>query len=488
MEKRIRILLIIVLTALATLLGLQTYLSVADYQRKKVVFTNDLDSLLQQAVTLEFEQRLDTLSQLFLEDLRDTSLVDIRLGESKEGFLVFHFTNPGDPNLYTSISLKETRDFPLTWTENLRTTFETSMVEQIREDLSKNVVMYWTDTLGTRLNESMENYPIDSTFYFAVLDSMARKAGISATMKTIWLPDEAYPPAVPAGAILRTSPLPYLPNDEDWSVYLLVDNPAFDILRRSLITILGSLGVVGLTIWCFFLLFRTILKQKKLSDLKDDFIDNVTHELQTPISAIRMSHESLERFRISPDRHRKYLSVAQSELNRLSQLVDRLLHRSWEGSQDHQEDIDLPHFLRKHMERLQARSPKPVEVQWTSRQPCAIQSDPALLDIILDNLLQNALKYSDPEGVRLVINWQKTPHEITLTIADDGWGIPAGDQAHIFDKFTRSSDANRNYTVKGLGLGLYHVKKCVEALNGQISVAANQPKGSVFTINLPNHA
>ncbi len=480
--------LIIMLTALVMLLGLQTYLSVADYQRKKVVFTNDLDSLLHQAVTLEFEQRLDTLSQLFLKDLRDTSLVDIRLGESKEGYLVFHFTNPGDPNLYTSISLKETRDFPLTWTENLRTTFETSMVEQIREDLSKNVVMYWTDTLGTRLNESMENYPIDSTFYFAVLDSLARKAGISATMKTIWLPDEAYPPAVPAGAILRTSPLPYLPKDEEWTVYLLVDNPAFDIVRRSLVTILGSFGVVALTIWCFFLLFRTILKQKELSDLKDDFIDNVTHELQTPISAIRMSHESMERLPPDSDRYPKYLAVAQTELDRLGQLVDRLLNRSWQETSRKPETINLFDFLRKHISRLKDRSTKPVDVFWESDSPAKLSTDPALLDIILENLLQNALKYSDPSGVQLVIQWEETNEGLSLRIADDGWGIPAADRPHIFDKFTRSSDSNRNYSVKGLGVGLYHVKKCVEALNGHIEVAPNHPRGSVFTINLPNHA
>lgn len=307
MQRRIRILLIIMLTALVMLLGLQTYLSVADYQRKKVVFTNDLDTLLHKALTLEFEHRLDTLTERFLQDLRDTTLVDVSLGRSNEGYLTFHFRDPGDPNLYTSLSLKETRDAPLVWTEELRTTFEKNMGKQVREDLAKNVVMYWTDTLGTRINESMESYPVDTSYYSRVLDSLARSAGITASMHTILAPEVAAPPAVPTGAIRRSQPLPYSLNEEDWTVYLLVDNPAFDIVRRSLITILGSLGVIGLTVWCFFLLFRTILRQKDLSDLKDDFIDNVTHELQTPISAIRMSLESMERLPTGSERHQKYL-------------------------------------------------------------------------------------------------------------------------------------------------------------------------------------
>jgi len=488
MERRIRILLIIMLTALALLLGLQTYLSVADYQRKKVAFTNDLDSLLHKALYLEFDHRLDTLSRRFLKDLRDTTLVEIRLGESSEGHLTFHFKDPGDPNLYTSISLKETRAFPLIWTDTLRTSFEKQMVRRVREDLSQNVVMYWTDTLGTRIQESMKTYPIDTSYFYQTLDSLAQQAGISASINTIWFPEEAEPPPVPAGAIRRSQPLPYSVNDGDWTVHLIVDNPAFDIVKRSLITILGSLGVIGLTVWCFFVLFRTILRQKELSDLKDDFIDNVTHELQTPISAIRMSQESMERLPAGSERHQKYLTVAQTELERLSHLVDRLLDRSWQETSAQREAIDLPVFLRKHTERLQIRSTKPVTVEWPVTTAPSLVTDPALLDIILENLLQNALKYSDADSVHLQIDWQETPDSVTLSIADDGWGIAAADRPHIFDKFTRSSDANRNYSVKGLGVGLYHVKKCVDALNGQIEVAPNQPSGTIFTLNLPNHA
>lgn len=488
MQRRIRILLVIMLAALGTLLGLQTYLSVADYHRKKVVFTNDLDSLLHKALQLEFNNRLDTLSRRFLQDLRDTTLVDIRLGESTEGDLTFHFKDPGDPNLYTSISLKETRNAPIVWTDTLRASFEKGMVKQIRNDLSKNVVMYWTDTLGTRIKESMERYPVDTSYFYSALDSLAMGAGISASMKATWTPEHTDFPTVLTGAIRRSQPLPYTLNDEDWTVHLIVDNPAFDIVKRSLITILGSLGVIVLTVWCFFLLFRTILRQRKLSDLKDDFIDNVTHELQTPISAIRMSHESMARLPLDSDRHRKYLAVARTELERLSQLVDRLLSRSWQDANGHWESIDLGTFLRKHIERLTMRSTKPVIVEWPATTALSLVTDPALLDIILENVLQNALKYSAAEGVHLRVDWRGNPEGVTLTIADDGWGISAADRPHIFDKFSRSSDADRNYSVKGLGVGLYHVKKCVEALNGRIAVAPNQPEGTIFTLNLPNHA
>ncbi len=220
--------------------------------------------------------------------------------------------------------------------------------------------------------------------------------------------------------------------------------------------------------------------------MKDDFIDNVTHELQTPITALSLAVESLRQFEVTDkkERYASYLQTSTVELKRLADLADNiLLHSTQPGSgQIELETLDLISLLREAAERHRRQSRKPVVIELPACTSFHVRSSAFHLNTILDNLLQNAIRYSPETGVHIDIRLSPSGKGYALEIADDGWGIAPDDRKHIFEKFYRSSDKDRNYTVKGLGIGLYHVQQCVTQLGGAISVHDNKPRGAIFKI------
>ena len=492
MPRRIQLLLLIMFSAVLVLLGLQAYLSVSDYQRKKVVFAQEVDSLLQRSLDREFAARLDTLTRYFLDDLNNPDLVHIRLEKTEEGKLAFHFQNPGSDNIYTSISFRDVPPYrdTMQWTDSLWHFLEENIASTERGNLAKNTTMFWTDTLGQRTQRRRDTLPLDTTLLQKSIEHELTKRNIRSayTLQLTLAPDTL---ANKAQQMHSVQELPYTVQKQQVYAFFSLTNPARDILRRTLWTIAGSLAVILLTVGGFYLLFATILRQKKLAELKDDFIDNVTHELQTPIAALRMATESLENLdeTASPDRKQRYLQIARTELARLSDLVDRILERSWADKTEAHATaaINLSAWLEEYLSGLRQKAGKPVTIKQDIDQSVYIQGSRHQLAVILSNLCQNALKYSDEEGVCIAVSLKRTARGAELAIRDDGWGIVPADRPHIFDKFTRSSDTNRNYSVKGLGIGLYHTRQCVEAMGGQIAVAPNIPQGTTFTIQFPRY-
>lgn len=473
---------------LLTLLSVTSLLTINDLRRQAEHFRIDVDTVLSAAVSIEFEARIDSIANLFIRDLNDTSLVDISLGTVDTGTLVFHFRNPGDANLFTSISIKELAGQPPVWTDYLRQAFAKKMKENVKRNLRENTVYYWTDHLGTRLLAYMDSISVDTFLLQQALVQEKKTYRIRAAHHLTMLPKTVTAPPIPDHSIRSRVPMPYHIDDAEYWVYLTILNPGTDLLQRSTKTILGSLGIILLSMFTFFFLYRLLLRERKLAALKDDFIDNVSHELQTPITALRMVHESLARLDpvLQPERRQQYLRIAHNELDRLSNLIDRLLLRNWEDEVQ-KEIVNLSQLITSIVNSHQLSNEKAVVLHLPEDPPPPLMTDPDLLYIILDNLIQNAVKYSNPEKVNIWIDWSQQAGELVLSIADDGWGIRREDRQKIFHKFTRSSDQERNYTVKGLGIGLYHVRQNLDALRGRCTVTDNSPKGTVFTLYFPTH-
>jgi signal transduction histidine kinase len=141
-------------------------------------------------------------------------------------------------------------------------------------------------------------------------------------------------------------------------------------------------------------------------------------------------------------------------------------------------------LLRAAAARHRLKAGKPVFIQLPAVDKLEVFSSRLHLNTIVDNLLQNAIRYSDARGVHIDIRLRRQEDGFLLEIADDGWGIPPKDRRQIFEKFYRSSNKDRNYTIKGMGIGLYHVKQCVDALGGSIRVRDNRPRGTVMEVKL----
>jgi len=233
-----------------------------------------------------------------------------------------------------------------------------------------------------------------------------------------------------------------------------------------------------------------IIRQKRLSEVKNDFINNMTHELKTPISTISLSSELLLRLEFPQDEEkmRKYASIIYKENKRLEKQVERVLNIAKLDKDKvvlNKEEIDLIAILEEVKENFnfnQAQGGGQIYLNHTEQQ-ALLSADPVHLTNVLFNLVDNAVKYCklSPE-IQMSVQAEKEGYRIE--IQDNGIGIRKEDQKLIFDKFYRVPTGNI-HDVKGFGLGLYYVKLIVDAHHGKIEVRSNPDKGTTFSIWLP---
>jgi signal transduction histidine kinase len=255
----------------------------------------------------------------------------------------------------------------------------------------------------------------------------------------------------------------------------------------------ASLAMGAFTILVVFIIFiityRNLIEERRLSNLKTDFINNMTHELKTPLSTITVAGKTLELEKIRKD-DIKILETAKminKQSIHLNQLINMILEISmWERTQFQLEkkNVDIEEIMKDIVASFKSGYGNGAEIN----QQYDFAGKKADIDIVyfttlINNLLSNAVKYSDKEPV-INIEGFISDEKVVIKIADNGIGINKTDQKHIFDKFYRASTGNI-HKFKGLGLGLYYVKKIIEAHDGDVSVSSKPEKGSIFTIRIP---
>ena len=253
-----------------------------------------------------------------------------------------------------------------------------------------------------------------------------------------------------------------------------------------------SSGILLLVImFCFGYSIHTILKQKRLSEIKNDFVNNMTHELKTPIATVGLAIEALrdKSLQTRPDRREKYLSIIGEENNRLGQHVEKVLQMA--GIE--RRDLKMKEEV-LHLHELILAAVDKINLQIDQRQgkirtilnanDDMVKGDSVhFLNVVL-NLLENAIKYSE-EAPDIVLRTEKSGTNIVMSVQDHGIGMTKETLKQIFQKFYRVPTGNV-HNVKGFGLGLAYVKQVVEQHRGRISVESDLGKGSKFFIFLPN--
>ena len=233
-----------------------------------------------------------------------------------------------------------------------------------------------------------------------------------------------------------------------------------------------------------------IIRQKRLSEVKNDFINNMTHELKTPISTISLSSELLLRLEdnADPDRMRKYASIIYKENKRLEKQVERVLNIAQLDKDKvtlNKETVSLFSILndvKENFEFNRATGGGQLSIHKETDTEMLI-ADPVHLTNVLFNLVDNAVKYC--KNIPVILVTVKTEKEgYRIDIQDNGIGIKKEDLRLIFDKFYRVPTGNI-HDVKGFGLGLYYVKLIIEAHKGKIDAKSTLDKGTTFSIWLP---
>lgn len=227
--------------------------------------------------------------------------------------------------------------------------------------------------------------------------------------------------------------------------------------------------------------YKAIRKQLKLSAQQQNFLMAVTHELKTPIAITQLNLETLKKRKLDPEKQEKIINNTLQEANRLNSLCNNILFSSqFEANAyiSNKDEIALDYIIEQIVEQHKKRNP--TATYTTQLQEINILADKVLIEILINNLLDNAIKYS-PAPAQITIALQNLNGKTVFSVSDNGIGIEAEERYKVFDKFYRVGAENTR-TTKGTGLGLYLCKKIAQAHQAKIGVFNNQPHGSTFTI------
>jgi two-component system phosphate regulon sensor histidine kinase PhoR len=274
--------------------------------------------------------------------------------------------------------------------------------------------------------------------------------------------------------------------------YELTLGNSFGYLVKKLISpILFSLFLVGVTVFSFVLLYRNLQRQRKLTEIKNEFISNITHELKTPIATVGVAIEALRNFNAinDPQRTKEYLDISQNELQRLSLLVDKVLKLSMFEKKEIElkyELLDLKGVVDEVVSSMRLQIEKHhATVSINTEGDTHLQADRLHLLSVVFNLLDNALKYGNG-NTAIKFDLKEKENEIELSVADNGIGISQEYKDKVFEKFFRVPLGNTHNT-KGYGLGLSYVAHVIQRHKGKIEVESQPGLGSKFIITLPKN-
>jgi signal transduction histidine kinase len=247
------------------------------------------------------------------------------------------------------------------------------------------------------------------------------------------------------------------------------------VLLLSLVSILTLITL-------FVIAIKALIKQKKVSDVKTDFINNITHELKTPLTTLGISTKILERkdIRNNEEQFNSILNTISRQNNRLQNLIDQVMANSLGENEIElkKEKIDAESFLKTIVADFKIANPKvTLETQFNTKETSLVLDKFHLTTAIL-NVMENAVKYGSNT---ITIKTELIKNQFNISIKDDGIGISKSKHFLLFDKFYRVEQGNL-HNAKGLGLGLFYVKQIIKAHQGTIGVISDLGKGSEFTI------
>jgi len=233
---------------------------------------------------------------------------------------------------------------------------------------------------------------------------------------------------------------------------------------------------------------RDLTREREQEEQRSTFISVISHELQTPIAIIKGYASTLARIdaRLDPDALHSRLVAIEEEADRLNKLVGNLLYASRiqaGGLQMELSALDLPPLIQGVVRRLKAKSPGVSVVLAIPPNLPTVMADRDRIEEVLQNLLDNAVKYS-PKQAHLTVSCRITGDEVIVSVSDAGMGISLRDQEQIFDRFQRAGDAHSR-SAPGAGLGLYICRAIIEAHGGRIWVDSTLRQGSTFSFSLP---
>ena len=259
------------------------------------------------------------------------------------------------------------------------------------------------------------------------------------------------------------------------------------VLRRMTGLLLTSIFIFLLVFSLLYYSIKNLITQKKIADIKTDFVNNITHELKTPLATLTLATKILKKDQVVSTSKTTVATVntIERQNKRLQKLIDQVLNNSLGYTQIElkKEKVSSTEYLNTLLDDFALSvSSKDVTIKRNFKEGGEISIDKFFLTTALLNLLENAVKYSE-DNVKIDVS-SFTSDSFRVSIKDNGIGISSRDQKLVFDKFFRAGN-KEIHNVKGLGLGLYYANQIIKAHNGKINIKSIKGEGTTFTIEIP---
>lgn len=493
MEKRIKLLYIITIVAILAFLGMQVYWLLGRYEFALGEYERNLAGRIMKCVdqyntiranSTDAEQYPSDMKQkeeiiiprFFLHQHYDDSVTTIRTSR----ILIYNISahdllglEPGTP--LTEEMKNRAMDLVQLQEASDSVTYDASGARDENEA--------WTATRNV-YTERKNPFTVNG------IDSVMGKAGIKAEVSLakadtmVWRPTEEYHHSLLNPGISMTIPYSQL---EGQTVNVVCAINPFDILPEMWSTLLISLVVSALLIVCLVMQFATVLRLSRLDRLRNSFITTMIHELNRPISTLKMCVSGLDNDRMLDDAdiRREMTGASRTALDNLSAYFSKLRDLTFNNVEQiplNIQNINLHSLIDAVSSALVVPAGKKVAFQNGIGKEIEVSADRSHLYNIINNLMDNAIKYSG-QSVEIKAEATADNDTVRIQISDNGNGIASGDLRHVFTRFYRGKAAAGDQP--GMGLGLTYVKLLVEAHGGEISVGSREGEGTCFTIKLP---
>lgn len=454
-NNQLQYLTIICVVILAGLVAIQYYLVSNTYNLKKDEYVKEVKDSVSILVNAP---QIDTLELAFQDIVKDLKIQELKDSiTSAEFHALLKKKTDSIRNLTQAFLNLHRKDYPILDEINIRGKF--NMI-YFRNDSISDTIISISDAPLIYIGKELESSEI------------FRLGGGSFLNNSDWISDD-----------YRTHTREKYNIKIDHVIDFDINNWKREVLSRMAWILIAAIVLLISVVALFFWMYRAMIKQRKIAEIKTDFANNITHELKTPLTSLNLIVKSFQNEQLlqNPEMMQSLIQSMSRQNNRIQQIFDRILETTVDNPKVNWENIEIVQFLKDHVNDYQSNT-HDIRLELEPKE-LFLQTDSYQLGRVLQNIMQNAEKYS-PEGSEIWIKGKQHQNEYWIEIHDVGRGISPAEKQKIFEKFYRVSQGNL-HDVKGLGLGLYLSKQIIESLNGSISVESQIGKGSIFTLKLP---
>jgi two-component system phosphate regulon sensor histidine kinase PhoR len=465
MHKKIRLLISISILGLLALSSIQGYLINNTYKLKKIAFISE---------TKKSISRLDDLSPI-LDGINET--------------LRDNFLNLIADYYVKKITKKQVLEKLNAYTDSINHFYITSYEKELKKkeigyDLKFQKIVNTIIVLDTTGIKNDTIFSSIKTPSFQLLGHKFSREEGHEVSNSLWLTDHDFNREVNGKTTSIIFNLQLETEDR-----MNIDGWKKIVLGRMASLLLISIGIFLLVFGLLFYSIKSLITQKKIADIKTDFVNNITHELKTPLSTLTLATKMLqndEMIAVSP-RSKGIVSTIERQNIRLQKLIDQVLNNSlgYQEIQLYKEIVPAQEYLNLIIDDFQLSfDSKKIKINKNINIKEQICIDKFYFTTAILNVLENAVKYGK-ESVEINVS-ATFDVAFVLSISDNGIGIPKNEVPFLFDKFYRVGN-KEVHNVKGLGLGLYYTNQIIKAHQGKIEIKSEENSGATFTITIPSN-